>query len=231
MANTNTDNFINQEDPRVLLGNYDFTDTFFNLDETYIAPVESCYKAPAEQLNSDLSNFRNLFLVGHINARSVPKHIDEIKKLFQETSLDCVGVSETFIKSHTPQNLHKIPGFKFFKKNRCSKHGGGIGIFIRDTLAENAKIIKLPQTFNQPETLFIEISIKNVKVAFGVMYKPPKIPYGVFATIQESLAYVTTKYEHVIISGDFNINYWHFLYEFIIGYQCLKCWGYHFRHV
>ena len=39
------------------------------------------------------------------------------------------------------------------------------------------------------------------------MYKPPKIPYGVFATIQESLAYVTTKYEHVIISGDFNINY------------------------
>ena len=41
----------------------------------------------------------------------------------------------------------------------------------------------------------------------GVIYKPPKIPYGVLATIQESLAYITTKYEHVIITGDFNINF------------------------
>ena len=92
-------------------------------------------------------------------------------------------------------------------KNRCSNHGGGIGIFIKDNLSVNAKVIKLPQTFTQPETIFIELTIKNTKIAVGVMYKPPKIPYGVFATIQESLAYITTKYPHTIILGDFNINY------------------------
>ena len=208
MDNTDTDNyFINQEDPRILLGNYNFTDTFFNLNETYIPPIENCYKTPASQINSDLSDYDNLFLVGHINARSVPKHIHEIKKLFDETNLDCIGVSETFIKSHTPKSLHKIPGFKFFRKDRSSNYGGGIGIFIRDSLAKNAKVIKLPQTFSQPETLFIEVTIKNTKVAVGVIYKPPKIPYGVFATVQESFAYVTTKYPHTIISGDFNINF------------------------
>ena len=128
-------------------------------------------------------------MVGHLNARSAPKHLDEIIKLFEETNLDCICVSETFIKAHTPQSLQKIPGFKFFKKNRISKNGGGIGIFVRDNLSQNTKVIKLPQTFTQPEALFLELTINNVKVAVGTIYKPPKIPYGVFATIQESLAY------------------------------------------
>ena len=58
----NTNNyFINQEDPRILLGNYDFTDNFLNLDETYIPPVAGCYKTAAEQVNSDLKDFSNLF--------------------------------------------------------------------------------------------------------------------------------------------------------------------------
>ena len=207
MDSTDNNYVINPEDPRILLGNFDFTDAYFNLDETYIPPVGNCVSTPADQVNRDLDDLLNFFLVGHINARSVPKHIDEITKLFQDTKLDCIAVSETFIKAHTPKSLQNIPGFKFFKKNRVSSNGGGIGIFIRDTLAKNAKIIKLPQTFTQPETLFVELTIKNNKVAVGVCYKPPRIPYGVFATIQESFAYITTKYQHTIISGDYNINY------------------------
>ena len=208
MSSINPENFtINQEDPRILLGSYNFTDAFFDLEETYIPPVPDSYKTPAEQINKDLDDYLNMLLVAHLNARSVPKHLDEIIKLFQETKFDCICVSETFIKAHTPKNLQKIPGFKFFKKNRSSKAGGGVGIFIRDTLAENAKVIKLPQNFSQPESLFIELSIKNTKCALGVIYKPPKIPYGVFATIQETLAYITTKYHHTIMCGDFNINF------------------------
>ena len=103
------------------------------------------------KINNDLSNFSKLLLVGHINARSVPKHFHEINRLLQETKFDAIGVSETFIKTHTPKSLHKIPGFKFFRKDRVAKCGGGVGIFIRDNL--NAKIIKLPQSFNQPETI------------------------------------------------------------------------------
>ena len=82
--------------------------------------------------------------------------------------------------------------------------GGGVGIFIKECF--NPKVVKLPQNFSQPETLFIELTVKNTKVVVGVIYKPPKIPYGALATIQETLAYITTKYEHVIITGDFNIN-------------------------
>ena len=120
MSSINPENFtINQEDPRILLGSYNFTDAFFDLEETYIPPVPDSYKTPAEQINKDLDDYLNMLLVAHLNARSVPKHLDEIIKLFQETKFDCICVSETFIKAHTPKNLQKIPGFKFFKKN-CS---------------------------------------------------------------------------------------------------------------
>ena len=207
MANSNNINtqYINQEDPRVLLGDYQFTDAFFNLGETCIPTNCHGYKAPAEHINSELKNFEHLLIVGHINARSVPKHIYEISNFFHETCLDIIGVSETFIKTHTPKKLCKINGFKFLRKDRTSKHGGGVGIFVRDCF--DPKVVKLPQNLTQPEMLFIELTIKNTKLVVGVIYKPPKIPYGVLATIQESLAYITTKYEHVIISGDFNINF------------------------
>ena len=205
MANMENIQVINQEDPRILLGDFQFTDTFFTLEETYIVPNYNGYKAPAEHINSDLKDFSNLLIVGHINARSVPKHIGEISNFLHETCLDVIGVSETFIKTHTVKNLCKISGFKFLRKDRSTKHGGGVGIFVKDCF--EPKIVKLPQDLTQPEMLFLELTIKNVKVVVGVIYKPPKIPYGVMATIQESLAYITTKFEHVIITGDFNINF------------------------
>ena len=203
--NSDNDNYINQEDPRILLGDFQFTDAFFNIQETYIPPIPNCYMAPAAHINNDLKNLKDLLIVGHINARSVPKHHAEISHFLHETCLDIIGVSETFIKTHTPKNLCKISGFKFLKKDRIGKHGGGVGIFVRDCF--NPKLIKLPQNFTQPETIFIELTVQNVKIAIGVIYKPPKIPYGVMATIQESLAFITTKFEHVIITGDFNINF------------------------
>lgn len=194
-----------QEDPRIVLGNCNFSDSYFTLNETFIPPTENGLKSPIEKINSDLAEYSNFLLVGHLNARSVPKHISEMDRLFQETNFDVICVSETFIKSHTPKSLCNIPGFKFLRKDRTEKAGGGIGIFVRHELIP--KIIKLPQTLTQPEMLFVEITLKNTKVAIGVIYKPPKIPYGVFATIQESLAFVSTKYTHLIISGDFNTNY------------------------
>ena len=164
MANTNNTNnihYIDPEDPRILLGDYQFSDAFFTLDETYIPPVLNGYKAPADHINSDLKFFNKMLIVGHINARSVPKHISEISDLFHETCLDIIGVSETFIKTHTPKSLCRISGFKFLRKDRAGKHGGGVRIFIKDCF--NPKVVKLPQNLTQPETLFIEVSIKILR--------------------------------------------------------------------
>ena len=55
--------------------------------------------------------------------------------------------------------------------------------------------------------IFVEITIGVVKMAVGVIYKSPLIPYSVFAAIHENIAHVTAKYEHCIILGDMNIDH------------------------
>ena len=65
----------------------------------------------------------------------------------------------------------------------------------------------MPVEFVQPEMVFVEVTIGMVKMAIGVIYKSPLIPYSVYAAIHENLISVTYKYEHCLIMGDMNINH------------------------
>ena len=78
-------------------------------------------------------------------------------------------------------------------------------MLICDEYAGSAK--KLNVNFNQkmPEHIFVEIEINKLKILVGVLYKSPSVRYGVFGEIFEVLAYLTTKYDHCIFLGDFNI--------------------------
>ena len=54
---------------------------------------------------------------------------------------------------------------------------------------------------------FIEVQIGMTKMAIGVIYKSPLIPYSIYASIYENLSAVTNKYEHCLIMGDMNVNH------------------------
>ena len=45
------------------------------------------------------------------------------------------------------------------------------------------------------------------KIDIGEIYKSPLIPYGVFAQLHETLAFLTSRYAHTIIMGDFNVDH------------------------
>ena len=201
----NMANIINEEDSQILLGECNFSDSFFDLEETFIPTGRTEHITPIDIINNNLKDCNGNIKIAHINARSISKHIHEITRVVQATTFDVIGVSETFIKKDTPKNLIKIEGYTLFNKNRTGKCGGGVGLYVINHM--KAKLIKLPQEIDQPEIIFIELSTQHSKMAVGVCYKPPKIPYGVFAMIQETLAYITTKYIHTVIIGDFNINY------------------------
>ena len=52
----------------------------------------------------------------------------------------------------------------------------------------------------------MEIEINKIKILVGVLYKSPSVRYGVFNEIFEAIAYLTTKYDHCVLLGDFNID-------------------------
>ena len=82
--------------------------------------------------------------------------------------------------------------------------GGGCAIFVRNHY--QVKIIKTKCDKEIPEMLWLEINVGRTKVAIGVLYKAPKIPYNVFVNLYECMVGIYSKYEHTILLGDFNIN-------------------------
>ena len=162
--------------------------------------------APIEEINLNLKPFNNLIKIAHLNAVSLPKYRDEISRVINKTKMDIIGISETNVKKNTPCELYKLDGYKFFNVNRENKHSGGVGLFVNNLYSPKAKKIVINYKEKQPEMIFVEIDINNVKILVGVIYKSPSTRYGIFDEILEYLAYFSTKYYHAIFLGDMNID-------------------------
>ena len=201
----NADQPLHQEDNIVLLDNFDFSQSIFDLEEPNFVSLSDDFLTPSNFIKNKFTNYSNLLKLAHINARSIPKHLHEISKIIHETDFDILGVCETFISANTPKSSFEIPGYNFLHVDRDMSCRGGVGCYVRSEYP--IKPVKLPNNLVQPEMIFVEITVGVVKMAVGVIYKSPLIPYSVFAAIHENIAYVTSKYPHCIILGDCNIDH------------------------
>ena len=202
--NNNTE-LLHQGDDIVLSEDFNFSQEIFELAETEVPQLGFDFSTVIDQINFKLKYYENLLKVAHINARSIPKHVHEIDRILQATAIDILCVSETFISKGTPENVCKIPGYNLIHVDRDMSCRGGVAIYLNENL--KYKIIKLPVKFVQPEMLFLEITVGLIKIAVGVIYKSPLIPYSIFGAIHENLVSVTSKYDHCIITGDMNIDH------------------------
>ena len=202
--NQNNFIYIDPEDPEILLGEFDFNNDYFNLEEPDISHFSSSAAPPFSKIKNKFQPYKHHFKFGHINARSIPKSIDELNYMVSVADLDALAVSESWLQKNLPGILFEIKGYKIFRKDRTSKRGGGVCFYCKQHL--NPKLIKIPHTLEQPEVLFIEMQGLNSKIALGVVYKAPKIPYGTVATLHEALADVLCHYDNTFVFGDFNID-------------------------
>ena len=188
----------------VLSGQFIFPFINFDDESTPVLKLDHNYPTPIQQINSNLDAYKNLINIAHMNAVSIPKHRSEIHRILNETNLDILAVSETNIKVNTPQDVYKMENYNFYQKTRDYKARGGVGIYVKDTL--KTKQIGIKYELAQPEICFVEVTVNNIKMAIGVVYKSPSERYGILEEIQEIIAFITSMYAHVIIMGDFNIN-------------------------
>ena len=161
--------------------------------------------SPIEDINNNLKPFGNFLRIAHINSVSIPLHRDEISRVINSTNLDIVGISETNIKKATLRDRFKFQNYKLFHIDRDWGRNGGVGILVKQEYASSAKLIKVNYNQIMPEYIFIEIEINKIKLLVGVIYKSPKVRYGVYRDFFEVMAYLTTKYSHCIFLGDMNI--------------------------
>ena len=158
--------------------------------------------SPLYTLDRELKNFPYDLKIGHLNTVSIPKHFDELKQIVNKFQI--FAASETNIRPNTPESLYNFEGFNYYGSNR-KKGTLGVGLFIHDTI--ESKRIRTNYKESQPEMVFVECKFRKTVLLVGVIYKSPGVSYKSYGDITESIAGITTKYDRVILLGDYNINF------------------------
>ena len=155
-------------------------------------------------INQKFEPHKAKILLGHINARSLPNSIDEIRYILFRTSFDIFGVSETWLIPGTPKDRVNIEGYKIFRQDRTHKRGGGVALYVKNNY--KTKILKTPMDILVPENIWVEIEVGKRKIVVGVLYKAPNIPYIIFSQCIEAFIKIYSNYDDVVLLGDVNID-------------------------
>ena len=73
-----------------------------------------------EQLNA----VKGLKLI-HLNIRSLPKKMDQLRLIMSHTSIDVLTISESWLKSHLNLGLKELEGFVHYRLDRGTRKGAG----------------------------------------------------------------------------------------------------------
>ena len=193
---------------------------------------DSLYHTETEFL--DLSNSRNLsnqqnLTIISINIANLLTKLRSLKLFIHNASTpentpDIIIVVETHLTKTTNAGFTDaelksiIPGYEFFHKERLTKKGGGVGIFVTEKLSGNVKIID-QLTFSDElfENLTIQIpdcistgNNNNYKkdLLVAAIYRPPNSQsYDLFnSELEKMLKSVDKGKSEVVLTGDFNLD-------------------------
>lgn len=148
-----------------------------------------------------LARQRNGIKICHINAQSLNNKIDELRLTFENSCVDMVCVSETWLNDHTPDSLILLRGYKVFRNDRKTR-GGGVAIYVRQGI--KCKLVHKSAAEEKIEQVFIEVTSNGEKLLIGCVYRP----YNniSFESLNKKLEEIAPEYSDIIIAGDFNSN-------------------------
>ena len=106
------------------------------------------------------------FNIIYLNARSILPKIDELRVLCVSNSYDVICIVESWLSSDIDNTELSIPGFTIFRRDR-SRHGGGIIVFVRNSLPCTVLPFEFPTLLHTPlEFYHFVLSFVNIIFVF-----------------------------------------------------------------
>lgn len=150
-----------------------------------------------------LSKQKEGLKVCHINAQSLNNKSDEFKIIFENSNVDVVCVSETWLSKSTSDHFICPNGYRIFRSDRESNtKGGGVAVFVKKHIV--CKFRCKNNKNDKVEHVFVEITSHGRKLLLGCVYRPNKDIN--FCKFFEELEEIVDGYNDIIICGDFNAN-------------------------
>ena len=153
-----------------------------------------------------LAKYRTGLTITHINAQSLNSKLDEFRLVFENSGVDIVCVSETWLSNSTPDGIIAPEGYQIFRNDRESR-GGGVAIFVRNGLT--CRVLMKSSSSISPgdgniEFIFVEVSSYGRKMLVGCVYRPNNRIS--FSNFYDAIGTLTMEYEDVVVCSDFNSN-------------------------
>ena len=176
-------------------------------NRTYHSKSHHYHPQKVQTNSDDISTFGLLkrgLRIANLNICHILNKVDEIKILLSEKrSVDILGICETFLNSEVPNELITVDGFNFERKDREGKSGGGILVYLSQSL--NYK--RRTDLEGEIETIWLEISLPNSKpILYCSAYRPPSAPVAWIDLLTKQIEHASCSDNEIIISGDMNIN-------------------------
>ena len=151
----------------------------------------------------------------HWNIRSLVRKIDQIRILMDDSTIDVLTFSETWLKPHLHSGIVSIKGFEIFRQDRGSmannkKRGGGLLTYVNDKHSSRCEpLLDLGASNKNIEVQWTLIHRPNCKnVVICNVYRPPTGDLEKAVNyLEDCLKTLNMNKINLFIMGDFNVNY------------------------
>ena len=143
--------------------------------------------------------------IGHLNIRSLPNKIDEVRIIMNEHHFDILAISETWLSDDIPSETVHISGYHLYRNDRRS-HGGGVLLYIKDTIQHTY----CPGLHQSSDTEIVWAKINNgssYPFYIACVYNTSPDNEKYYKAMLNNFENVLKKNKEIVIVGDLNINY------------------------
>lgn len=149
----------------------------------------------------------------HINICSIINKIDLVRYFITTIDIDCLSISETWLRDPIPNELLHIKGYNLTRLDRpnTNKYNRGGGICVYTKSKYDVELLEgMPEPNLDLECIGLKLSCNNVNVINCItVYRPPRGDVNnCLSKLHDVIFEIKKRKKHnTIVHGDFNINY------------------------
>lgn len=147
--------------------------------------------------------------IGLYNAGSLGTKHDELQMAIGTSLPDILAINETWLRAGEEGRAPTLTGYRLRHIPRPTgqrrERGGGVGFYVKQGI--NARTLLHPHSPVKVEQMWLSVNIKSLHLLVGTAYRPEWVNVDDFFDALTESFFSFGRYDHVILAGDFNIDW------------------------
>ena len=154
------------------------------------------------------TNASQTLTISHININSITSanRLDELQQYVDINNIHILALTETKLGKETATSQYKLHGFHSPLTRHRNRHGGGVAIYIRNTLPfQRLTFLEI----NDEEWVWAKVKLKDISLIICCIYLPPHLTINrlqqfISNLTESSCQAITQSNTETFIMGDLN---------------------------